>query len=228
MSPRLRVWLVVGAAGVRGRGDRRRRDARHAVRRRPADVEGAAVRPRPDGAAGDREPTSGRRSRPGRRERRARLRILAERYPRSALVRLELGLALAFTGQNADAVARVAGGRARAARLPVGGARAGPPPSGHAAGPAAVRPELHATRRLVAQRHLLAGRAFQQALRPVSAEREFAAAARSGAEQPRSPDRGRRRPLRQGPARRSRSRGSAPSRGASRTPRRSASTSGSC
>ena len=32
-----------------------------------------------------------------------RLRILAERYPRSALVRLELGLALALSGQQADA-----------------------------------------------------------------------------------------------------------------------------
>ena len=32
-----------------------------------------------------------------------RLRILAERYPRSGLVRLELGLALVLTGQQADA-----------------------------------------------------------------------------------------------------------------------------
>src|SRR3954453_16994878 len=34
-----------------------------------------------------------------------RLRILAEQHPRSALVRLELGVALAFSGQNADAEA---------------------------------------------------------------------------------------------------------------------------
>src|SRR6478752_9768385 len=32
-----------------------------------------------------------------------RLRILAERYPRSGLVRFELGLALVLTGQRADA-----------------------------------------------------------------------------------------------------------------------------
>jgi hypothetical protein len=38
--------------------------------------------------------------------------------------------------------------------------------------------------RTVAQRHLLRGAAFQQALRPVSAEREFAAAARAAPDDP--------------------------------------------
>ena len=48
---------------------------------------------------------------------------------------------------------------------------------------------------------LLRGAAYQQALRPVSAEREFAAAAKARSEQPRGADRGGRRPLRQGSAR---------------------------
>ena len=68
----------------------------------------------------------------------------------------------------------------------------------HAAGPAAVRPGFTRAR-TAAQRHLLRGAAFQQALRPVSAEREFASGRTSRAERPGGADRRRRRPLRQGP-----------------------------
>jgi Flp pilus assembly protein TadD len=106
------------------------------------------------------------------------LRILGERYPHSALVRLQLGLALAFSGNETDA--------SRAWHQ----ARRVQPDS-----PSAVRATdlLHpktppglppfvpafARARTVAQRHLVRGISFQQALRPVSAEREFAAAARA-------------------------------------------------
>jgi tetratricopeptide (TPR) repeat protein len=105
-----------------------------------------------------------------------RLRVLAERYPRSALVRYELGLALALSGLNDDAVSAW-----RAAE------RVQPD------SPSAVRAEdlrfrdtppglppfvpAFADGSSAAQRHLLRGAAFQQALRPVSAEREFARAA---------------------------------------------------
>jgi hypothetical protein len=106
-----------------------------------------------------------------------RLRILAEQNPRSALVRLELGVALAFTGQEADAqTAWLAAERAQ-------------PDS-----PSAVRAEdLRHTRtppgrppfvpsftqpKTAVEAHLARGIQFQAALRAVSAAREFAAAAR--------------------------------------------------
>ncbi len=106
-----------------------------------------------------------------------RLRILAARNPRSALVRLELGLALALSGQSDDAkqawkdAERVqpdspSAVRAQDFRHP--GSAPGLPPFV----PSFTRA------RTAAQRHLLRGAAFQQALRPVSARREFSAAAR--------------------------------------------------
>jgi Flp pilus assembly protein TadD len=106
-----------------------------------------------------------------------RLRILAEQHPRSALVRLELGVALAFTGQAADAEAawreaeRVqpdspSAVRAEDLRHP------NTPPGRPPFVPAFTRP------RTPAETRLARGIVFQAALRPVSAEREFAAAAR--------------------------------------------------
>jgi hypothetical protein len=105
-----------------------------------------------------------------------RLRILGAQHPVSALVRLELGLALAFSGRRADAQ-----GAWRAAK------RVQPD------SPSAVRADdlLHPdtppgeppfvpsfTRPATRVEQLLAeGVAFQQALRPVSAERAFAGAA---------------------------------------------------
>jgi tetratricopeptide (TPR) repeat protein len=106
------------------------------------------------------------------------LRLLAAQNPRSALVRFELGLALALAGQTGQAQQAW-----RAAR------RVQPD------SPSAVRAEdaLHPeappgkppfiasfTRPRTAVERLLArGIAFQDALRPVSAERAFAAAARA-------------------------------------------------
>jgi len=106
-----------------------------------------------------------------------RLRIVAAQHPANALVRFELGLALAFTGSPADA--RDAWRSAERVQ----------PDS-----PSAVRAEdaLHPdappgkppfvasfTRpRTRVERLLVQGVAFQAALRPVSAERVFAAAAR--------------------------------------------------
>jgi len=107
-----------------------------------------------------------------------RLRILAARYPNSALVRLELGLALAFTGQPSDAArawreaervqpdspSAVHAQDLRHPRTPLG-----LPPFV----PSFVRPTT------AAEAHLIRGAAFQQVLRPVSAEREFALAVRA-------------------------------------------------
>jgi len=112
-----------------------------------------------------------------------RLRILAARYPHSALVRLELGLALAFTGQNADAASAW-----RAAQQ----AQPDSPSAVHAADlrhprtPPGLPPFVPTFTRAhtAAQQHLLQGAAFQQALRPLSAEREFAAAARAAPNDP--------------------------------------------
>ena len=105
-----------------------------------------------------------------------RLRILAERYPRSGLVRLELGLALALTGQQADATKawqdaeRVqpdspSAVRAQDLRHP------NTPPDLPPFVPSFSQPTS------AVQARLLRGAAFQQELRPVSAEREFEAAA---------------------------------------------------
>ena len=104
------------------------------------------------------------------------LRVLAERFPRSSLVRYELGLALALSGLNDDAEAawraaeRVqpdSPSAVRAQDLRFRDTPPGLPPFVPAFTDASTP----------AQRHLLRGAAFQQALRPVSAEREFARAA---------------------------------------------------
>jgi hypothetical protein len=104
-----------------------------------------------------------------------RLRILAERYPRSGLVRLELGLALVLTGQQADATkawldASVSSPIRRR------GACARPPSPEHPADLPPFVPSFSQPTSAV-QARLLRGAAFQQELRPVSAEREFEAAA---------------------------------------------------
>jgi tetratricopeptide (TPR) repeat protein len=177
MSPRLRVWLLVGAAAVaavaivvgvtvatRSDVDKQRSKAPPFVAdpTAPAKVSDdvrQALEAWPAGTV-------------------RRLRILAARYPHSALVRLELGLALAFGGNTADAsrawhesrrVQPDSPSAVRAEDLLHPGTPSGLPPFV----PSFTRA------RTVAERHLLRGAAFQQALRPVSAEREFAAAARA-------------------------------------------------
>jgi len=106
-----------------------------------------------------------------------RLRILAEQHQRSALVRLELGVALAFSGQDGDADAawreaeRVqpdspSAVRAQDLRHPH------TPPGLPPFVPSFARP------RTEAEGLLARGVAAQAALRPVTAERFFVAAAR--------------------------------------------------
>jgi tetratricopeptide (TPR) repeat protein len=112
-----------------------------------------------------------------------RLRILAALHPGSGLVRFELGLALAFTGQKQDAerawqeaeqVQPDSPSAVRAQDLRHPGTPLGLPPFV----PSFVR-AVNST-----QQRLLRGAAFQQALRPVSAEHEFAAAARAAPNDP--------------------------------------------
>jgi tetratricopeptide (TPR) repeat protein len=112
-----------------------------------------------------------------------RLRILAEQHPRSAFVQLELGLALAFAGQAADADAAwrrterlqpdsPSAVRAEDLRHPH------TPPGRPPFVPSFSRP------RTPAEQHLARGVVYQAELRPVSAEREFAAAARLAPDDP--------------------------------------------
>ena len=177
MSPRLRVWLIVGAAAAAAAGIAvgitlaTRSDISRPTSKAPpfaldptapheiAQQVREALRAWPAGTA-------------------RRLRILAARYPHSALVRLELGLALAFAGQSTDAATawreaeRVqpdSPSAVRAADLRHPGTPPGLPPFV----PSFVRAKTPA------QERLLRGAAFQQALRPVSAEREFEAAVRA-------------------------------------------------
>src|SRR5205085_12165528 len=182
VSPRLRVWTTVAAAAAAAAGITI--GVTLATR---SDVDRPQSKPPPFVA----DPTAPAKLASDVREAlRAwpegtarRLRILAARYPHSALVRLELGLALAFAGQNADAQ------RAwRDAEL----AQPDSPSAVHAADlrhpntppglppfvPSFVRPQT------AVQAGLLRGAAYQQALRPVSAEREFTAAAHAAPDNP--------------------------------------------
>jgi hypothetical protein len=182
MSPRLRVWLLVGAAAAAAAGIAvgvtvaTRSDVSRLTSKPPPFV--------PDPTAPPQIVSDVRealRAWPAGTTR--RLRILAAKYQHSALVRLELGLALAFAGQNADAA------RAwRAAKQ----AQPDSPSAVHATDlrhpntPPGLAPFVptFARARTPVQRHLLQGAALQQALRPVSAEREFAAAARAAPNNP--------------------------------------------
>jgi len=176
MSPRLRVWLIVGAAALAAAGiavgvTLATRSDVHRERSAPPPFAADPTAP----AEVSNDVRDALRAWPAGSVR--RLRILAERYPHSALVRLELGLALAFSGQPGDAsrawhdsrkVQPDSPSAVRAADL----LHPNTPP-----GLAPFVPSF-ARARTSAQRRLLQGAAFQQTLRPVSAEREFAAAAR--------------------------------------------------
>ena len=128
-----------------------------------------------------------------------RLRILAERYPRSGLVRLELGLALVLTGQQADATKawldaeRVqpdspSAVRAQDLRHP------NTPPDLPPFVPSFSQPTS------AVQARLLRGAAFQQALRPRLGRTRVRGGSGSRAGRPRGPHGRGRRALRQGPA----------------------------
>jgi tetratricopeptide (TPR) repeat protein len=177
MSPRVRVWVVVAAAAAAAAAV-----AVGVTLATRSDVEREKSKPPPFAADATapaevaREVREALRAWPAGTVR--RLRILAARHPKSALVRLELGLALALTGQKEDAARawrqaeRVqpdspSAVRAQDLRHP------GTPPGLPPFVPSFVRPAN------AEQAHLFRGALFQQQLRPVSAEREFAAAART-------------------------------------------------
>jgi hypothetical protein len=183
MGPRLRVWLVVGAAAIAaaavavGVTLATRSDVHHSASKPPPFLADPTAP-----AAVSQDVRDALKAWPAGTVR--RLRILAERYPHSALVRLELGLALALGGSPTDAsrawhdsrnVQPDSPSAVRAEDLLHPSAPPGLPP---------FVPSFSRAR-TPAQRHLLRGVAFQQALRPVSAEREFAAAARAA---PRDPE----------------------------------------
>ena len=184
MSPRLRVWLVVGVAAIAAAGVAvgvtlaTRSDVHRQTSKAPPFVADPTAPPEVSSAV--REAL---RAWPAGTVR--RLRILAARYPHSALVHLHLGLALAFAGDETAASAAWHDSRrvqpdspsaVRATDLLHPNTPPGLPPFV----PNFTQP-LDA-----AQRHLLRGVAFQQALRPVSAEREFAAAVRAAPRDPES------------------------------------------
>jgi tetratricopeptide (TPR) repeat protein len=177
VSARLRVWLIVGIAAAAAAGT-----AVGVTVATRSDVDQRTTKPPPYAP----DPTAPAELAREVREALAawpagtvrRLRILAARHPGSALVRLELGLALALAGQDDDAtrawqeaerVQPDSPSAVRAQDLRHPKSAPGLPPFV----PSFTRP------RTVAQSHLLRGAAYQQALRPVSAEREFAAGARA-------------------------------------------------
>jgi Flp pilus assembly protein TadD len=182
MSARFRVWSVVGIAALAAAGT-----AVGVTLATRSDVERETTEPPPVLADPTAPPELAREVREALRAWPAgtarRLRILAARHPRSALVRLELGLALALTGQKTDAqrawreaerVQPDSPSAVRAQDLRHPGTPPGLPPF-----------VLSFSRpRTPAETRLLRGAAFQQALRPVSAEREFAAAARAAPADP--------------------------------------------
>src|SRR5947208_4105710 len=176
MSPRARVWAVVAVAAVAAAGTAvgltlaTRNDVVTSTSKPPPFVPDPTA---PSAVAKDVRDAL--RAWPAGTVR--RLRILAARYPNSGLVRLELGLALAFTGQQTDAshawhdsrrVQPDSPSAVHATDLLHPGTPPGLPP---------FVPSFE-TARTAAERHLLRGAVFQQGLRPVSAEREFQAAAR--------------------------------------------------
>jgi tetratricopeptide (TPR) repeat protein len=182
MSPRVKVWTAVAIAALATAGTAvgvtlaTRTDVQHAQTKPPPFAADATAPPQV--AAAVRDALAAWPAGTVRR-----LRILAARYPRSGLVRLELGLALALTGQQADAAAawrnaeRVqpdSPSAVRAQDLRHPGSAPGLPPFV----PSSERPTT------AAERHLVRGVLFQQALRPISARREFEAAARGAPNEP--------------------------------------------
>jgi len=176
VSPRARVWIVVVVAALAAAGTAvgvtvaTRSDVAESTSKPPPFAEDPTAPPAL--AADVREALKAWPAGTVRR-----LRILTARNPGSALVRLELGLALALSGQTDDAkqawkdaerVQPDAPSAVRAQDLRHPGTAPGLPPF-----------VLSFTRaRTPAESHLLRGAAFQQALRPISARREFATAAR--------------------------------------------------
>ena len=182
MSARAKVWLIVAVAALAVAGT-----AVGVTLATRTDVEQTRSKPPPFAADPTAPPAVAQAVRdalaawPAGTVR--RLRILAARYPHSGLVRLELGLALALSGQQSDAVRAwkdaerlqpdsPSAVRAQDLRHP--GTAPGLPPFV----PSFTRPTGPA------EEHLVRGVVFQQALRPVSARREFEAALRAAPDDP--------------------------------------------
>jgi Flp pilus assembly protein TadD len=182
MSPRLRVWIVVGVAALAAAGT-----AVGVTFATRSDVQRTKTKPPPFSADPTAPPVVAREVRealaawPAGTVR--RLRILAARYPDSGLVRLELGVALALSGQAEDAVRAW---RDAERMQPDSPSAVRAQDLRHPNTPPGLPPFLPTFRRAAdkAQRHLLRGIGFQQTLRPVSAEREFAAAAKAAPNDP--------------------------------------------
>jgi tetratricopeptide (TPR) repeat protein len=182
MSARAKVWIVVGLAAVAAAGT-----VVGVTLATRTDVQRQSGKPPPFAADPTARPEVAQQVREALKAwpegTARRLRILAARYPRSALVRLELGLALALSGQQADAAAawqdaeRVqpdSPSAVRAQDLRHPGSAPGLPP---------FIPSFTRVTNVV-QAHLLRGSAYQQVLRPVSAQREFLAAVRAAPNDP--------------------------------------------
>lgn len=182
MSARARVWIVVGLAAVAAAGT-----VVGVTLATRTDVQRQSSKPPPFAPDPMTPPEVAQQVREALKAWPAGtargLRILAARYPQSALVRLELGLALALSGQQADAarawrdaerVQPDSPSAVRAQDLRHPGSAPGLPP---------FIPSFNRATNVV-QAHLLRGSAYQQVLRPVSAEREFLAAVRAAPNDP--------------------------------------------
>jgi Flp pilus assembly protein TadD len=182
MTARVRVWTIVGVAALATAGT-----AVGVTLATRTDVHRQAGKAPPFAADPTASPELSRQVREALQAWPAgtvrRLRILAARNPSSALVRLELGLALAFSGQQSDAtrawrdaerVQPDSPSAVRAQDLRHPGSAPGLPPF--------VPSFVRATS--PAETHLLRGAGYQQALRPVSAEREFREAVKLAPDDP--------------------------------------------
>jgi tetratricopeptide (TPR) repeat protein len=182
MSARTRVWAVVAVAAIAAAGTAvgvtlaTRSDVQQSTSKPPPFV------PDPTAPPGvERDVRDALASWPAGTVR--RLRILAARHSGSGLVRLELGLALAFSGQVADA---------KRAWQDAERVQPDSPSAVHAQdlrhpnSPPGMPPFVPSFTlpRTTVQSQLLRGAAYQQALRPVSAKREFAAAAKAAPNDP--------------------------------------------
>src|SRR2546425_8999181 len=102
MSARARVWIVVGLAALAAAGT-----VVGVTLATRSDVQRHASKPPPFASDPTARPEVARQVREALKAWPAgtarRLRILAAHYPHSALVQLELGLALALSGQQTDA-----------------------------------------------------------------------------------------------------------------------------
>jgi tetratricopeptide (TPR) repeat protein len=177
MSARARVWIIVGLAAGAAAGT-----VVGVTLATRSDVQRQSSKPPPFAADPTARPEVAQQVREALRAWPAgttrRLRILAARYPHSALVQLELGLALALSGQQAEAT-RAWQAAERAQPDSPSAVRA--QDLRHPGSPPGLPPFVPSFTRVTnaIESHLLRGAAYQQVLRPLSAEREFLAAVKA-------------------------------------------------